>query len=349
MRSIARVISGVYTFQVINEFFIKVEKFVKRRSNLKSKFLRAILKKYKISVADAKKVLLYLEGNLEEIVVSEDYYEIFSKSLEAEKKKFNKVIDLKTGEDIWDILISKILCYSSFSSNVYFRSFAHKAGIKICPYCGSNFTRTFKVDSKSERDFQMDHFVPKTIHPLFSLSIFNLIPVCSICNKRKSNKFVPSEMEFHPFRHNSLTAKFSYGLNNYWLVKEYIGINVRKEQQSLEVYYSDPSVSIVKDMVKNLRLKHVYQFHTQLINDILHRKRLFTQEYLSHLIKLRYEASSAVELERLDYDLRKLLFHISTANESENTSIHYKFIHDILCDLKVKHYSKKEYFKPDLV
>ena len=54
------------------------------------------------------------------------------------------------------------------------------SGIDICPYCGRQFITRFKDRSSAD----LDHFFPKKYLPLLSLSLYNFIPSCQICNSR---------------------------------------------------------------------------------------------------------------------------------------------------------------------
>lgn len=58
-------------------------------------------------------------------------------------------------------------------------------GVKVCPYCNRMYTTTLFGENKIRPDF--DHFYPKSKYPYLAVSLFNLIPSCSMCNKKKGN------------------------------------------------------------------------------------------------------------------------------------------------------------------
>ncbi len=58
-------------------------------------------------------------------------------------------------------------------------------GVKVCPYCNRMYTTTLFGGYKIRPDF--DHFYPKSKYPYLAVSLFNLIPSCSICNRKKGN------------------------------------------------------------------------------------------------------------------------------------------------------------------
>ncbi|WP_336999059.1 hypothetical protein [Pantoea agglomerans] len=55
--------------------------------------------------------------------------------------------------------------------------------INICPMCNSNKIEIIK-DFETGKDYRpaMDHFLASSRHPIFSLSLYNLIPCCYTCN-----------------------------------------------------------------------------------------------------------------------------------------------------------------------
>lgn len=53
-----------------------------------------------------------------------------------------------------------------------------EANRDLCPYCSLDTT------------YQLDHFLPKSVHPEFSLYAPNLLPICGRCNQIKSNSIV---------------------------------------------------------------------------------------------------------------------------------------------------------------
>lgn len=57
--------------------------------------------------------------------------------------------------------------------------------VKVCPYCNRVYTTTLFGEYKIRPDF--DHFYPQSQYPYLAVSLFNLIPSCSICNRKKGN------------------------------------------------------------------------------------------------------------------------------------------------------------------
>ena len=67
--------------------------------------------------------------------------------------------------------------------------------IKACVYCNSQLAITARgKGNKRIAKFQVDHFLPKSEYPCFSISYYNLFPSCGPCNGRKSAKPISFEL-----------------------------------------------------------------------------------------------------------------------------------------------------------
>lgn len=74
--------------------------------------------------------------------------------------------------------------------------------VKTCPYCNLHYTlsiRDFNAQSKKVlmAKMQFDHYFDKATYPFLSMSLYNLIPSCPICNQGKSQRLLP--LAFHPY------------------------------------------------------------------------------------------------------------------------------------------------------
>lgn len=76
---------------------------------------------------------------------------------------------------------------------------AEKLNVKSCPYCNMNYT--LFAENGNHRDklakFQFDHFFDKADYPFLSMSLYNLIPSCAVCNHGKSTGHL--SLKFHPY------------------------------------------------------------------------------------------------------------------------------------------------------
>lgn len=101
---------------------------------------------------------------------------------------------------------------------------------EYCPYC--NFpTHSIK---------QVDHYFPKAVFPSLSLTVNNLVPICSDCNRTKLEYYSlnKSEMLIHPYYDAFSNDSFEF-LNCDIIEKEHIGFifSIRKLESMEEDVY----------------------------------------------------------------------------------------------------------------
>lgn len=66
----------------------------------------------------------------------------------------------------------------------------YSLNIKTCPYCNRLYITSLKKDNKDKTTADLDHYYPKSLFPLFSMSVFNFIPSCHVCNSlMKGDKY----------------------------------------------------------------------------------------------------------------------------------------------------------------
>lgn len=94
----------------------------------------------------------------------------------------------------------------------------------VCPYCNANFIQTLQATkvlkgAASRAMADLDHFLPKSIFPIFAITLSNLVPSCMYCNQRfKSNHYTNFQNYFSPFDEelqNSMTFKIHYAEDDF--------------------------------------------------------------------------------------------------------------------------------------
>ncbi len=142
-----------------------------------------------------KNCLKYIKDNLKEILKADNkemkiFIEYFkdnysnSIGIEGQKKEewhpLYKIIIDEIFEKEYKNWGNRKVEYSAYK-------FVETIDLKTCPYCNRNYT--FIVDEESGKlRPEIDHFYPKSIYPFLSMSFYNLIPSCPICNHTKSSK-----------------------------------------------------------------------------------------------------------------------------------------------------------------
>ena len=148
-------------------------------------------------------------------------------------------------------------------------------GYNTCTYCNRQYTITIKNNHNSGiARPQLDHWFSKELYPLMSLSLYNLIPSCSICNTSvKGSDIYRLETHVHPYLASTPEEpafRFSYKLN---VDKKY------------EVTIEDLDDTKEKNMVKSLKLEEIYRYHGEIeIKDILQYNYQYSDAYLKTLL-----------------------------------------------------------------
>jgi hypothetical protein len=133
-------------------------------------------------------------------------------------------------------------------------------GITVCPYCNRNYINS--RDDKSGCEF--DHYYNKKNYPFFALSLYNLIPSCSTCNRIKTDE----SYDFCPFKVNS---------------DEEVMFKVYPPSKSskIQLYFGDKSQ---KNNV--LKLEDAYEIHEKDVAEMFLKEEKYCKEYRDDLISL---------------------------------------------------------------
>jgi hypothetical protein len=119
--------------------------------------------------------------------------------LEWEKKTIPKKSSL-----LLKPFIEEIINYPEFrdKTNPIYNAFnlAEVLGVSTCVYCNIQDGDTVTKKGKPIVRQPLDHFLEISNHPLFGLSLYNLIPSCTNCNSHlKSDTEFDMERYFHPY------------------------------------------------------------------------------------------------------------------------------------------------------
>lgn len=164
--------------------------------------------------------------------------------------------------------------YKKFIINTLYKQrfpreeFVEALQVTVCPYCNRNF-----VNSTYKRTMcDLDHFYDKETYPLLAVSFHNLVPVCHACNHAKASKSIsysPHNMKLST--DDLLTFDFFVTGMDYLYNNKQIGIEI------------DCS-GIFKDNAKELKLREVYQIHSDIVQECIKKAIIFNPEYMTDLL-----------------------------------------------------------------
>lgn len=151
---------------------------------------------------------------------------------------------------------------------------AEKLDIPTCIYCNRIYTKTVvKRDKKKVIRPTFDHWFPKSKYPLLSLSFFNLIPSCNVCNSGVKGS-TPFELSthFHPY-YKSPDKEFKYTFS--YDHKDY-------DKFSFKIITDDKD-GFSKRSVKAFELEDIFKAHEDEIEDLRKIKDAYSEDYIEML------------------------------------------------------------------
>lgn len=179
----------------------------------------------------------------------------------------------------------------------FYPGYFQKLGIRSCVYCNSQFALVVdcqEFDKKEKRKpttiaeakFQLDHFLAKSQYPCFSISLFNLNPVCATCNNIKGGL----EVNFKLYNEddNSINkSNYEFNLEN-GCVADYLTSNLKKEK--LKITFEDPDKPDPLKLGKNslndtFDIKGIYDTQIDIVEEIIQRRRVYNSSYRKTLVE----------------------------------------------------------------
>ncbi len=154
--------------------------------------------------------------------------------------------------------LEEVFSYTKALGGNKYRSYTITAAANhnTCVYCNRQYSFNIERNGgKNDNDRiarpALDHWFPKSLFPLMSLSYYNLIPSCTICNSvAKSDDVWLLTTHIHPYLTSPDVPKFRFrykvGLGSSW-----------------EICF-DKLAGIEKTTVESLFLKEAYQAHSGL-------------------------------------------------------------------------------------
>lgn len=92
---------------------------------------------------------------------------------------------VSSGIPDWVKNLSLLFDYSKISANLLF-DLCSEIDIAVCPMCNES---NIGVIHQGKHRPALDHFLAKSRHPLFAMSLYNLIPCCHTCNSTFKRDF----------------------------------------------------------------------------------------------------------------------------------------------------------------
>lgn len=216
--------------------------------------------------------------------------------------------------------IENIFNYSVYRQKDKFMEHFKKLNIKSCPFCNNNYIYFYKKDAgKYNTLATLEHYYPKAKYPHLSLSFYNLIPCCSICNSKfKGNETHEGEI-IHPY-YDDFNAKAEFS------------VKLKKFEKSLEFdidlkTYDEKS----KASVDRFKLDEIYKEHNDIAKEIWNKAQYYNESRIDELYDEFYQ-----KLGYTKEDVKNMVFCNYLHKEDINKRNHSKLTQDILKQFEIK-------------
>lgn len=179
-----------------NPFFNNV-----RKEDLKEILVGPIVDNPRFSFIDEyRKTIIFYNFNVDELALSEFKEAINELITQCEtprlkqgmKKYSNYEENMHEFKSLQEFAYQPIAKMQSVIDSIFQYTYINRklrtqimeyTGIFVCPYCNRNFISAYKLDDDTKgSSAQLDHFYPKNKFPMFTLSLYNFVPVCYHCN-----------------------------------------------------------------------------------------------------------------------------------------------------------------------
>lgn len=213
--------------------------------------------------------------------------------------------------------VRDIFNYPKYRKEKNFMSFFKKLNIKSCPFCNNNYIYFYKEESRTYNTIAtLEHYYPKAKYPHLSLSFYNLIPSCYICN----SKFKGSDLKHmgkihHPYRDDfDEHSTFKISVNNSTITKD--------EDISIELNSNNTKC---KTSIDRFQLDKIYKEHNNIAKEIWNKAQVYNESRLEELYKNFYK-----DLGYSKEDVKNMAFCNYLHKDNINKRNHAKLTQDIL-------------------
>ena len=198
-----------------------------------------------------------------------------------------------------------------------------KIEIKSCVYCNSQLALTVrKVNGIKCAKFQVDHYYSKSEFPVFSISFYNLYPVCGPCNNSKSSNKVKFNLysdSYNDFK----TSKFKFEIDK----KSILKYRVNGIDSELLIKFHEPTNANFK---RTFAIEGIYETQKDIAEELVLKSMIYNKSYTDSL---------RIGLEKLYKDKAPMLERLLVGNYTEENDIHKrpmaKFTQDLAKQLKL--------------
>lgn len=156
--------------------------------------------------------------------------------------------------------------------------------VPVCPYCNRQYITLYSEEKGKKRKStkkttaDLDHFYIKSQYPYLSLSLFNFIPSCQICNSR-----FKGTTDFYLYPH-VYPYEEEFGDGAKFALKLDASLMDDKANWDRMIELTDGSGNdAVRNSISTFMLEQVYQSHGDYVHEIWAKSKAYSKEKIDSL------------------------------------------------------------------
>ncbi|MBV6716357.1 hypothetical protein [Paenibacillus chitinolyticus] len=163
-------------------------------------------------------------------------------------------------------------------------------GVQVCVYCNRQYTHTYNSDNGRVRP-HFDHFLDKATHPYLAISMYNLVPCCSVCNSSlKGSETFSIRTHLHPYlegtgEHVRFSVRFKGTSPDYmklWVGNSDVFDIVLKADPGTKAPFTFLKRAI--RTTRTFKIKELYQYHKDYAAELVVKAQIYDDAHIRSLL-----------------------------------------------------------------
>jgi hypothetical protein len=174
-------------------------------------------------------------------------------------------------------ILHEVFDYKSWRTSKKSRKLLDILGIEVCPYCNLLEVFVYQDAGRHLAIVSYDHFYDKATYPYLCLSLYNLIPSCSVCNENfKHGLAFTIDSHLHPyldcynstntFNHNYIDDETAYAITIHYATDDERS-QAYNNDFGLQERYNTPNQRLYAKRVYKTSQRYPVSVKTQLVSD----------------------------------------------------------------------------------
>lgn len=204
--------------------------------------------------------------------------------------------------------------------------------LKVCPYCNRNYINPYySGNSKTRAD--LDHFFPKSKYPYFSMSFYNLIPSCKVCNSSfKGGKDFSYNQLLNPYEGGfGEDVRFTFQIDS---VSSFPNPEHIELQLLPQISISTAKLEKIKGNKKMFALESMYSFHRDIVAEMIVKRQVYSEAWIDDIFRLyKYNPKSGEGFFKFRHEVVEMVFSNYISPNKSDKRILAKLTQDIAREL----------------